>query len=163
MLTSFILQETIQWKAGCCLVKAIGKSGEVVINLTKNLAKGSAYFDNYFSSPELLAELHRLNIHANSTLCADRKRKFPLKSKKKLRSRVEAHITTEWSKMMEFLYGSAMTRKWCSWLQILIVFTPHLRYKDIIEGKRSMLMCNVLNCSKVIMSAWVELTNVICF
>ena len=53
------------------------------MKLTENLAKDTyTYFDNYFSYPELLAELHRLNIHATSTLRADRKRKCPLKCKR---------------------------------------------------------------------------------
>ena len=67
------------------LVKAIGKSGEVVVNLTENLAQGSyVFFDNYFSSPELLAELSKRKIHATSTLRVDRTRKCPLMSRKEL-------------------------------------------------------------------------------
>ena len=51
------------------IIKAVGKSGEVVVNLTENLAEGSyVFFDNYFSSPELLTELSKRKIHATSTL-----------------------------------------------------------------------------------------------
>ena len=67
------------------LVKAIGKSGEVVVNLTENLAQGSyVFFDNYFSSPDLLAELSKRGVHATSTLRVDRRRKCPLMSRKEL-------------------------------------------------------------------------------
>ena len=67
------------------LVKAIGKSGEVVVNLTESFAQGSyVFFDNYFSSPDLLAELSKRKIHATSTLQVDRTRKCPLMSRKEL-------------------------------------------------------------------------------
>lgn len=67
------------------LIQSIGKSGEVVINLTENLAEDSyVFFDNYFSSPELLAELSQRKIHATSTLCSDRSRKCPLMSRKEI-------------------------------------------------------------------------------
>lgn len=42
------------------------------------------FFDNYFSSPELLAELSKRKIHATSTIRADRTRKCPLMSRKEI-------------------------------------------------------------------------------
>ena len=67
------------------LIRSIGKSGEVVINLTDTLAEGSyVFFYNYFSSPELLAELSQRKIHATSTLRSDRSRKCPLMSRKEI-------------------------------------------------------------------------------
>ncbi len=70
------------------IIKAVGKSGEVVVNLTENLAEGSyVFFDNYFSSPELLTELSKRKIHATSTLRADKSRKCPLTSKKEIQKK----------------------------------------------------------------------------
>lgn len=61
---------------------AIGKSGEVVLNLVSHLPKGThIYFDNYFASPELLLELKNRGYHATCTVRANRRGKCPLKSK----------------------------------------------------------------------------------
>ena len=47
----------------------IGKSGQVVIELTKNLPAGThLYFDNYFASPLLLLKLKEMDLESACTL-----------------------------------------------------------------------------------------------
>ena len=63
-------------------VKAIGKNGEVAVNLTESLAQSSYVFlDNYFSSPELLAELSKRNP-CNIYCSGRQKKKVPSHVKK---------------------------------------------------------------------------------
>ena len=70
------------------LIKAVGKSGEVVVNPTENLAEGSYVFSyNNFSYLELLAELSKRKIHATSTLRVDRTRNWPLMSRKEIQKK----------------------------------------------------------------------------
>ena len=69
---------------------AIGKSGEVVLNLVGHLPKGThVYFDNYFASPELLLALKKQGHHATCTVRANRQGKCPLKDKKELKKKRE--------------------------------------------------------------------------
>lgn len=66
----------------------IGKSGEIVLTLVKNQPQNSyTYFDNYFSSPDLLAALKKRNIYATCTLRANRSRNCPLLCVKDLKKK----------------------------------------------------------------------------
>lgn len=70
------------------IVKSVGKSGEVVLQLTEGLVDGSyVFFDNYFASPELLIELRNRNLHATCTIRANRTRNCPLLCKKDIQKK----------------------------------------------------------------------------
>ena len=61
------------------ITKLVGKSGEIVLQLTVDQPENSyVFFDNYFASPELLAELHKRKLHATCTMRANRTRDCPL-------------------------------------------------------------------------------------
>lgn len=66
----------------------IGKSGETILMLLREQLPGSyAYFDNYFSSPDLLAVLKQKGIKATCTMRADRMRNCPLLKEKDLKKK----------------------------------------------------------------------------
>ena len=64
----------------------VGVSGKVVIFLVKDLPKVSfVFFDNYFASPSLLAELNRMGLHATCTMRKNRTRNCPLLADKDMK------------------------------------------------------------------------------
>ena len=68
--------------------------GKVVICLVKDLPKGSfVFFDNYFASLSLLAELKRMGLHATCTMRKNRTRNCPLLADKDLKKRKQAGCT----------------------------------------------------------------------
>ena len=66
----------------------IGKSGAVVMMIIKDQSVNSyAYFDNYFSSPDLLAAMLEKGIYGTCTMRSDRTRKCPLLKEKELKKK----------------------------------------------------------------------------
>ena len=64
----------------------VGVSGKVVIRLTQDLPENSyIFFDNYFSSPQLIAYMKSKKIYATSTMRRNRTEKCPLLSEKQLK------------------------------------------------------------------------------
>ena len=67
----------------------IGKSGQVVLELSKHLPSGThLYFDNYFASPLLMLRLKERGLHSTCTLRGGRKggAEKDMKSEVELRS-----------------------------------------------------------------------------
>ena len=69
----------------------IGASGQVVLDLVtgeNSCPSGTEiFFDNYFSSPELLLKLRDMGMHATSTMRAPRTKRCPLKSDTELKKK----------------------------------------------------------------------------
>ena len=65
----------------------IGESGYVVLRMAHKLEPGKhkLFFDNFFSSPELLLQLKRDKVFAVGTLRLNRSRKCPLTSEKDMK------------------------------------------------------------------------------
>ncbi len=74
---------------GVTLPCEFGESENVVIRLTKDLEemKHLLFFDNYFSSPELVSFLKSRELFAVATLRADRRRKCPIPTEKEMKKR----------------------------------------------------------------------------
>lgn len=68
------------------VTQSIGISGQVVLDLTRELPQGTfVYFHNCFDSPDLLKELRDKGLHATCTVRANRRGNCPLKTKKELK------------------------------------------------------------------------------
>lgn len=68
------------------IVAGIGKAGQVVMALSEDQPADSyVFFDNYFSSPDLLWELKKKKLNATCTIRSNRSRKCPVLCQKDLK------------------------------------------------------------------------------
>ena len=66
----------------------------VILRLTKNVepSKHKVFFDNLFSTPELMEYLKKRGVYAVATLRADRSRGCPIPTEPELKKQGRGHI-----------------------------------------------------------------------